>query len=186
MDKNKEKRISKSISYWLRHHPDDIGITIGDDGWTDIDVLIERAADKGVEFTFEELKVVVENSDKKRFSINEDETLIRANQGHSIDIEIKFNEVVPPQILYHGAPVGVVDVIMKEGLKKMNRHHCHLSKDVETAKAVANRRGGEKVILKIEAMRMRADKHKIYISENGVYLVDEVPSKYISILETYK
>lgn len=80
MDKNKEKRISKSISYWLRHHPDDIGITIGDDGWTDIDVLIERAADKGVEFTFEELKVVVENSDKKRFSINEDETLIRANQ----------------------------------------------------------------------------------------------------------
>lgn len=186
MDKNKEKKISKSLSFWLRHNPGDIGIMIGNDGWTDIDELIEKAADKGVEFTFDELKEVVKNNDKQRFSISEDETLIRANQGHSIEVEMKFKEAVPPQVLYHGTPVGVVDLIMKEGLKKMSRHHCHLSKDIETSKKVANRRSGEKVILRIEAMRMRADGYKIYISDNGVYLVDEVPSKYISVLEIYK
>lgn len=186
MDKNREKRISKAISYWLRHNPEQIGITILKDGWTDIDEMIEKAAENGLEFTFEELKEVVANSDKKRFSINDDETLIRANQGHSIEVDIKFEEVIPPQTLYHGTPVGVVDAIMKEGLKKMSRHHCHLSKDIETAEIVANRRGGEKIILKIEAMKMRADKHKFYISENGVYLVDEVPPQYISILKTYK
>ncbi len=186
MDKNREKKISKSLSFWLRHRPEEIGITIGDDGWTNIDELIDKAADKGIYFDFNELKEVVENNDKKRFLINEDETLIKANQGHSIDVKINFNEAVPPQILYHGTPVGVVDLIMKEGLKKMSRHHCHLSKDIETAEIVANRRGGEKVILKIEAMKMRSDKHKFYISENGVYLVDEVPPQYISILKTYK
>jgi len=178
MNKDKEKKISKAISYWLRHSPEKIGITIGDDGWTDIDELIERAADNGVDFTFEELKEVVKNSDKQRFSINEDETLIRANQGHSIDVKIKFEEVVPPQILYHGAPVGVIGSIMKEGLKKMKRHHVHLSPDKKTAEIVGSRRGKFE-ILEIEAMRMRADGYKIYKSENGVYLVDEVPAKYI-------
>lgn len=178
MDKNKEKRISKSLSFWLRHNPEDIGITIGNDGWTDIDELIEKAADKGVDFTFEELKEVVKNNDKKRFLISEDETLIRANQGHSIEVEMKFKEAVPPQILYHGTPVGVVDLIMKEGLSKMSRHHVHLSPNKETAAIVGSRRGKFE-ILEIEAMRMRADGYKIYISENGVYLVDEVPVKYI-------
>lgn len=178
MDKNREKRISKSLSFWLRHNPEDIGITIGNDGWTDIDELIEKAADKGVDFTFEELKEVVKNNDKKRFLISEDETLIRANQGHSIEVKIKFKEAVPPQILYHGTPVGVVDLIMKEGLKKMSRHHVHLSPNKETAAIVGSRRGKFE-ILEIEAMRMRADGYKIYISENGVYLVDEVPVKYI-------
>lgn len=178
MDKNREKRISKAISYWLRHNPEQIGITILKDGWTDIDEMIEKAAENGLEFTFEELKEVVANSDKKRFSINDDETLIRANQGHSIEVDIKFEEVIPPQTLYHGTPVGVVDTIMKEGLKKMSRHHVHLSPDRKTAEIVGSRRGKFE-ILEIEAMRMRADGYKIYKSENGVYLVDEVPAKYI-------
>lgn len=177
MDSKKEKKISKAISYWLRHNPDDIGIEIGDNGWTDIDILIEKAADK-VEFTFEELKEVVANSDKQRFSISEDEMMIRANQGHSIEINMDFPEVVPPQILYHGAPVRVVDIIMKEGLKKMNRHHVHLSPDTDTAEKVGARRGKFE-ILEVEAMRLRADGHKIYMSDNGVYLVDEVPPEYI-------
>lgn len=185
MDKNREKKISKSLSFWLRHNPEDIGITIGNDGWTDIDELIERAADKGVDFTFDELNEVVKNNDKKRFLINEDETLIRANQGHSIEIEMKFNEAVPPQILYHGTPVGVVGLIMKEGLSKMNRHHVHLSPDEKTASIVGSRRG-EFEILEVEAMRMRADGYKIYMSENGVYLVDEVPAKYINRQRGFK
>ncbi len=178
MDKNREKKISKSLSFWLRHNPEDIGINIMKDGWTDIDELIEKAADKGVEFTFDELKEVVKNNDKKRFLISEDEMMIRANQGHSIEVEMNFKEVIPPSILYHGTPVGVVDLIMKEGLKKMSRHHCHLSPNKETAAIVGSRRGKFE-ILEIEAMKMRADGYKIYISENGVYLVDEVPVKYI-------
>jgi putative RNA 2'-phosphotransferase len=103
---------------------------------------------------------------------------IRANQGHSTDVKINFEEVKPPTILYHGAPVGVIDAIMKEGLKKMNRHHVHLSPDRETAAKVGSRRGKFE-ILEIEAMRLRADGHKIYMSANGVYLTDEVPPEYI-------
>lgn len=177
MEKKKEKKLSKSLSYWLRHKPEDIGIELTEDGWTNIYDLIEKAKDK-VEFTFDELKYVVENNDKQRFSINEDEMLIRANQGHSIKVDLKLEEVIPPQILYHGAPVGVVDLIMKEGLSKMNRHHVHLSSDEETAAMVGSRRGKFE-ILQIEAMRLRADGHKIYMSANGVYLVDEVPPEYI-------
>jgi len=178
MEKDRLKKISKSISYWLRHHPEDIGIDIAyDGGWTDIGTLIEKAAVK-VDFTFDELKHVVETSDKQRFSISEDETKVRANQGHSIDVDLGLEEVVPPAILYHGAPVGVIDAIMKEGLNKMRRHHVHLSPDEKTAAVVGSRRGKFE-ILKIEAMRLRADGHKIYMSENGVYLIDSVPAKYI-------
>lgn len=177
MDEERVKKISKSLSYWLRHHPENIGITINEDGWTDVKELIEKAKHK-LMFDFNELKHVVDTNDKKRFSLSEDLCSIKANQGHTIEVEIKFKEVVPPQILYHGAPVKVVDQIMKEGLKKMSRHHVHLSPDKETAAKVGSRRGDYK-ILEIEAMRMRADGHKIYISENGVYLVDEVPEKYI-------
>lgn len=185
MDKDKEKKISKQLSYWLRHHPEDIGISIAKNGWVDVKELLEKSKSKLL-FDFNELKSVVQNNDKQRFSFNEDFCLIKANQGHTTDVEIKFDEVVPPAILYHGTSVGFVDLIMKEGLKKMSRHHCHLSKDIETSKKVANRRGGENVILRVEAMRMRADGYKIYISDNGVYLVDEVPLKYISVLEVYK
>lgn len=186
MNENRAKKISKSLSFWLRHNSQKIGIELQDGGWVDINELIDKATNNGVEFTFDELKYVVDNNDKKRFSISDDLLFVRAVQGHSVAVDLKFEEAVPPQILYHGAPVGVIDAIMKEGLSKMSRHHCHLSKDIETSKKVANRRSGEKVILRIEAMRMRADGYKIYISENGVYLVDEVPSKYISVLETYK
>jgi len=179
MEKKKEKKISKSISYWLRHSPEDIGITIEDNGWTDVKVLIEKAKHK-VEFTLDELKCVVDNSDKQRFSFSEDLTKIRANQGHSIDVKIEFEEVKPPRILYHGAPEKSVDAIMKSGLNKMKRHHVHLSPSVEVASQVGARRG-KFVILEVEAMRLRADGHKIYISQNGVYLVDEVPPGYIKL-----
>ena len=177
MDKNREKKISKALSYWLRHKPEDIGIEIGEDGWVDIKTLMEKASNKLV-FDFNELKEVVKNNDKQRFSISEDLCNIRANQGHSVEVKIEYKEVTPPQILFHGAPVGVIDQIMKEGLSKMNRHHVHLSPDTETAAKVGSRRGKFE-ILQVEAMAMRADGYKIYISDNGVYLVDKVPVKYI-------
>jgi len=177
MNEDKFKKISKSLSYWLRHHPEDIGIVISSDGWTDIKDLLEKAKLK-LFFDFNDLKYVVQNNDKKRFSLSEDMCRIRANQGHSIPVELGLLEVLPPAILYHGTPNKNVDSILKEGLNKGNRHHCHLSVDEETAAAVGARRGSF-AILKIEALRMRADGYKIYISDNGVYLVDEVPAKYI-------
>lgn len=177
MNEERKKKISKNLSYWLRHHPEDIGITLGKDGWVEIRELLEKASSKLL-FDFNELKEVVKTNDKQRFSMSEDLCSIRANQGHSIDVEIKFEEVIPPPILYHGAPVGVIPNIMKDGLNKMKRHHVHLSVDKDTAAKVGSRRGKFE-ILEIEAMRMRADGYKIYISDNGVYLVDEVPVKYI-------
>lgn len=179
MDENRFKKISKSLSYWLRHHPEDIGIIVAEDGWTDVRELLEKAKEK-YPFDFNELKYVVQNNDKKRFSLSDDMCRIRANQGHSIPVELGLLEVLPPKTLYHGTPNKNVESILKEGLHKGNRHHVHLSKDEETAAVVGARRG-QFTILKIEALRMRADGYKIYISDNGVYLVDEVPAKYISV-----
>lgn len=181
MDENRQKKISKAISFWLRHKPEDIGITVMKNGWVDVKELLKKSEHK-LMFDFNELKYVIDNQDpkKRRLSLSEDFCEVRANQGHSIDIEIEFEEVVPPTILYHGAPIGVIESIMRTGLNKMKRHHVHLSIDEETAAKVGGRRGKFQV-LEIEAMRMRADGIKIYISENGVYLVDEVPVKYIKI-----
>jgi putative RNA 2'-phosphotransferase len=179
MEEARFKKISKSLSYWLRHRPEDIGIIISHNGWTDVKKLLEKANQK-IPFDFNELKYVVQNNDKNRFSLSEDMCSIRANQGHSIPVELDLLQVLPPKILYHGTPSKNVESILKEGLNKGNRHHVHLSKDQETAAIVGSRRG-QYTILKIEALRMRADGYKIYISDNGVYLVDEVPVKYISI-----
>lgn len=171
------KKISKSLSYWLRHHPEDIGIVVSKQGWTDVKTLMEKASSK-LPFDFNELKYVVQNNDKKRFSLSEDMCMVRANQGHSIEVELDLLEVLPPKVLYHGTPIRNVESILKDGLHKGNRHHVHLSKDQETAGKVGARRGKFE-ILEIEALRMRADGYKVYMSDNGVYLVDEVPSKYI-------
>jgi len=179
MEKEREKKVSKYLTYVLRHKPESIGITVSDNGWVDVKELIEKS-DFKMMLDFNVIKHIIDNQDpaKRRLSLSKDFCEIRANQGHSIDVEMKFEEVVPPRIIYHGAPVGVIDLIMKEGLKKMKRHHVHLSPDEDTAAKVGSRRGKFE-ILEIEAMAMRADGHKIYISENGVYLVDEVPVKYI-------
>jgi putative RNA 2'-phosphotransferase len=177
MEKNREKKISKALSYWLRHNPEDIGIVVASNGWTDVRELIDKAASK-LMMDFNELKYVVQNNEKQRFSLSEDFCSIKANQGHSLDVELELEEVMPPTILYHGAPVGVIDTIMKEGLNKMNRHHVHLSVDKDTAAKVGSRRGAFE-ILEVEAMRLRADGYKVYISDNGVYLTDEVPPEYI-------
>lgn len=174
---DRNKKLSKQLSYWLRHNPSDIGIIIDDDGWTSVEDLIKKSESKIV-FDLVELKQVVETNDKKRFTLNSDFSKIKANQGHSIEVSLKLQEVKPPDILYHGTPLSAVDSIMKTGINKMNRHHVHLSPDLETAKKVGSRRGKFEV-LQIEAMRMRADGYKIYISDNGVYLVDDVPVKYI-------
>jgi putative RNA 2'-phosphotransferase len=173
------KKLSKAMSYWLRHKPEDIGLNLSKDGWVDTQELIDKGQKKMM-FDFNDVKQVVQQNDKQRFAMSGDFLKIRANQGHSIEVKIEFQEILPPVFLYHGTPNKSVDQILKEGLKKMKRTHVHLSVDKETAAKVGSRRG-DFTILKVEAMKMRAEGYKIYISENGVYLTDVVPPEYISL-----
>lgn len=178
MENSKRIKISKSLSYWLRHRPESIGITLEDDGWTDVKELMEKAQNELV-FDLDELKEVVRNCDKQRFTLSEDETKIRAAQGHSVDIKIDFVEIAAPPVLYHGTVDKFIESIKKKGLISGNRHHVHLSKDIETANKVGQRRG-QSIILKIDAQKMQDVGFKFYVSDNGVYLTDYVPSRYIT------
>jgi len=184
--KEKITKISKHLSYVLRHNPGAIGITLDKNGWADVDLLIEKSQDK-IEFTFEDLKEVVKTSDKQRFKFNDDETLIMANQGHSIDVDLQLKPIVPPFKLYHGTAPRFLPSIMKEGLKKMNRHHVHLysEENMDKAKNTGSRhqKGVEAAVLIIEAKQMNNEGYKFYKTDNDVYLTDAVPPKYIKIDE---
>ncbi|TDG36366.1 RNA 2'-phosphotransferase [Pedobacter changchengzhani] len=172
------KGISKYLSLVLRHAPETIQLKLDENGWALVDELIEKLNLSGQQIDLSLLKYVVENNDKKRFTFNEDETKIRANQGHSIDIELALDAVEPPEILYHGTVAKYLDNIKIEGLQKMSRQHVHLSKDKETAIIVGSRRGSAQ-ILSINATQMYKDGYKFYLSENKVWLTDVVPAKYI-------
>ncbi len=170
------KEKSRQLSYILRHHPESIGAVLNKDGYIETSVILDK-----LDLSIEELESIVDNNDKKRFAFNVDKTLIRANQGHSVKVKIEYKTVIPPTVLYHGTPTKNIAIIMKQGLQKMSRHAVHLSKDIETAKKVGARRG-DFVILQIDTKQMLKNGFKFVISENGVYLIDEVPAKYISML----
>lgn len=169
---------SKFLSKHLRHSPEAIGLVLEFGGWVRVTDLIEACQHYGFPIDLATLREVVDNCEKQRFSFNEDETKIRANQGHSTQVEMDFKEVVPPNKLYHGTVDKFMDAIMAEGLKKMKRHHVHLSKDLDTATKVGSRRGTP-VILEVDAGAMHAVGYKFYISANGVWLTDTVPVFYI-------
>jgi putative RNA 2'-phosphotransferase len=169
---------SRFLTLILRHKPEQAGIQLDSNGWTDVKLLCEALS-----ITREELDLIVETNDKKRFEFNTNNTEIRACQGHSIgSVELELEVAIPPAELYHGTKEESLKSIQKSGLSRMSRNHVHLSVDKETAKKVADRRGGKSVILSIDAMFMRAEGYKFYKSANGVWLTDEVPSKYISVL----
>jgi putative RNA 2'-phosphotransferase len=178
MDEKAKKRVSKFLSLILRHSPDTIGLRLDENGWADVEELIQKSAEKGMFFSSEELEEVVFTNDKQRFAFTEDKTRIRASQGHSIGIELELEAKVPPETLYHGTVERVLQNIMNEGLRKMERHHVHLSQDRETAKKVGSRRGTA-VILVVRAGEMSKDGFDFYLSENGVWLTDRVPARYI-------
>lgn len=181
--KDNATQISKFLSYVLRHEPEAIGLSLDVNGWANIDELIAKSTAKGTVFTREELDSVVAHNDKKRFVINSDGTKIRASQGHSITVELNLQQVVPPEILYHGTAERFRPAIYQEGLRKMERQHVHLSKERETAYQVGIRYG-KPVILEIEAGRMHRDGFTFFLSENGVYLTDHVPVKYFKDEDT--
>jgi putative RNA 2'-phosphotransferase len=171
-------KISKFLSLVLRHQPEKIGLRLDEQGWTPVERLIEASRENGIEFTLEELQHVVANNDKKRFAFSPDGLLIRASQGHSIEIELGYEPAEPPEALYHGTAERFLTSIRQQGLIKGKRHHVHLSADVETAMKVGQRQG-KPVALRVEAGRMRRDGLIFYLSENGVWLTERVPLQYL-------
>ncbi len=177
---SRRTHLSKFISKILRHKPEEIGIALEPGGWISIDDLIAAAARAGMTFTREDLDEVVRTSDKQRFAIDETGTKIRANQGHSTEVDLQFGTADPPALLYHGTPERNVEAILRDGLLKMARHHVHLSADTQTAAKVGERRG-RAVILVIDAAAMRAAGKEFFRSANGVWLVDHVPPEFVAV-----
>jgi len=175
-------RISKFLSLVLRHQPGAIGIQLDEQGWTDVAGLIRQLNHHDVAITFEVLKHVVSSNPKKRFAFNEDYTKIRANQGHSVDVELGYEAQEPPEVLYHGTAERFLDSILKTGLQKQARHHVHLTADRQTAVAVGQRYG-KPVLLEVRAGEMFRKGHAFYLSDNKVWLTEHVPVEYIGIAE---
>lgn len=171
-------RVSKRLSLHLRHAPEQIGLVLGPGGWVAVDELLEALARHGHRVSREELAEVVARNDKKRFAFDDTGTMIRANQGHSVPVDLGLAEAVPPGVLFHGTVTAALPAIRREGLRPMKRHHVHLSPDEQTATRVGARRG-KPVVLRVDAARMTGDGHRFFRSDNGVWLVAAVPPEYL-------
>jgi putative RNA 2'-phosphotransferase len=172
-------RISKFLSKHLRHAPEDIGITLEAGGWVNIDTLLEVCAKHGMRISRETLNTVVAENNKQRFGFDETGTLIRANQGHSTNVELDFESLTPPDTLYHGTATKFLPSILETGIQRMKRHHVHLSSDTDTAAKVGTRHG-KLAMLEVNAKAMVEAGFVFYRSENNVWLVDTVPTEFLS------
>jgi putative RNA 2'-phosphotransferase len=176
-------RTSKLLSYLLRHRPDSIGLQLDAAGWADIDELIRCAAAHGKKLSHELIEEAVATNSKKRFALSTDRRRVRANQGHSIPIDLGLEPVAPPDHLYHGTATRFLDSIMSTGLQSRSRQHVHLSGDRETAIKVGQRHG-KPVVLLVAAGAMADAGHLFYLSSNQVWLTIEVPAKYLKVIQT--
>lgn len=179
MEDQRVRRLSKYLSKHLRHRPERLGLELGPGGWVEVDALLEACARQRFPISREELEEVVERNDKKRFAFDSSGTLIRAQQGHSVPVDLLLEPAEPPPVLYHGTPEPNLKTILCGGLQSMGRHHVHLSSDEATA-AVVGRRRGRPVVLAVDAHTMRRDGWEFYRSGNGVWLVEHVPPRYLS------
>lgn len=179
MNAGRLEKIGRKMSFVLRHKPEAIGLTLDEHGWADVQKLIAGIAEDYPEFDMEVLREAVRTDSKQRYSFNIDETRIRANQGHSVQVDVEPKPAVPPEALYHGTATRFVDSIMREGLKPMSRLYVHLSAAYDTAVAVGTRHGTP-VVLTVDARAMEEDGFEFFISENGVWLTKAVPVKYIN------
>lgn len=171
-------RVSKYLSAHLRHRPERIGLTLDRGGWVAVDDLLAAASRDGFPITRDELDRVVADSDKQRYAFSPDGHRIRANQGHSVAVELDLPVTTPPSLLFHGTVERSLPAIRRSGLTPMKRHDVHLSADEETARRVGARRGTP-VILTIDAAAMVASGHTFRLSANGVWLVNAVPPEYL-------
>jgi putative RNA 2'-phosphotransferase len=182
--KNSDVKISKFLSLILRHEPGKIGVTLDAQGWIEVDVLLAAMVRHRRPLSRRELEDVVENNDKKRFAFSADGLRIRANQGHSTEVDLALEPRTPPERLFHGTVEKFLDAIFAEGLKKGARHHVHLSPDLETAKRVGQRRG-KPVILSVATGEMHRAGHVFFLSENGVWLTDHVPPQFLERMKNH-
>ncbi len=179
MDRQRVK-ISKFLSLVLRHQPSKIGLTLDAQGWADVDELLLKAKQHGVTLTRPLLNEVVQHNDKQRFAFSADGTRIRANQGHSIKIDLGLEPVAPPEYLYHGTATRFLASIRHKGLLRGKRDYVHLSPDEGTARKVGARHG-EAIVLMVKAREMQTAGFTFYHSANGVWLTDHVPVAYLQI-----
>ena len=173
-------KVSRYISLILRHKPETIGITLYKHGWADVKKLIKGVSENYPGFNIDILEEIVRTDEKQRYSFNENKTKIRANQGHSVPVDLELKPVEPPEYLWHGTGVKYVDDILKSGLIPKSRHHVHLSKDMDTALAVGQRHG-KPVLFRISAGCMNEMGYVFYKSENGVWLTDKVPVEFMDL-----
>jgi putative RNA 2'-phosphotransferase len=174
--------ISKYLSKHLRHQPERLGLELLPGGWVSVDELLLAAAKDRFEISLSDLHQVVLTNDKQRFAFDLSGELIRANQGHSTAVDLQLAAQHPPVTLYHGTNSAAVAIILTAGLKKMSRHHVHLSADLETAERVGARRGSSRIFI-VDTTSMINDGFEFYRSVNDVWLVDAVPPQYLRLLE---
>ena len=175
MDKNELKARSKFLSYLLRHKPEALQLTMDPQGWVSIDQIIANSEQP---VSREQIQEIVQTNTKQRFAISADGQNIRANQGHSVSIDLGLPTCQPPEVLFHGTAETNLPAIRAEGLSRQSRHHVHLSPDPDTARQVGVRHG-KPVVLIVEAAQMHAQGHSFLLSDNGVWLCDHVPSAFL-------
>ena len=180
MNNSRLVKISKYLSKHLRHTPDRLGLQLAPGGWVAVKELLDSCKAHNFPILLAELKEVVAKNDKQRFSFDSTGTLIRASQGHSVEVDLQLEPAVPPDVLYHGTGKGTVESILNSGLCKMSRHHVHLSANIETARKVGARHGLP-VVLTVAAAEMYNNGYIFYCSENGVWLVERVPPEYLKL-----
>lgn len=173
--------LSRYMSLILRHKPEIIEITLDEHGWANVNELIKGIAKNNAGFNMDILEQIVRTDSKQRYSFNDDKSLIRANQGHSVNVDVELKEKEPPEYLYHGTGEKYVKSINQDGLIPKSRLYVHLSKDIKTAENVGKRHGKE-VVYRINSGQMYRDGYKFYLSENGVWLTKEVPVKYLEMV----
>lgn len=181
MKKNKNDDISLSIfiSLILRHRPEEIGISLDKEGWADTKALLKGINASGRQIDMETLERIVREDNKTRYRFNEDKSKIRANQGHSIEVDVGMKVVEPPNVLYHGTAESSLDSIKEKGILHMNRLYVHLSSDIQTAFKVGKRHGSP-VVLEINTAQMVSDGYKFRLSENGVWQSENIPWCYVT------
>jgi putative RNA 2'-phosphotransferase len=172
-------RISKLLSFGLRHRPDALGLQLDDAGWTDVEGLLRALSQRGETLSRQELEEIIRTGDKQRFAMSPDGVRIRANQGHTIEVDLGLAPREPPPRLYHGTLVRLLASIRASGILRGARTHVHLSTDERTARVVASRRKGAPVVLTVRADEMHRDGILFHMSDNGVWLTKHVPPQYV-------
>jgi putative RNA 2'-phosphotransferase len=173
-----DNKISKFLSYVLRHRPDEIGLTLDANGWASVSDLIKRSKAASVALTEESIREIVRSSDKQRFALSDDEAMIRANQGHSVEVDLALQPQQPAELLFHGTATRFIEEIRRVGLKAMKRQHVHLSPDEVTATTVGQRHG-KPVVLRVKAGEMWRAGTIFYLSANGVWLTERVAAGFL-------